>query len=96
MNKKGLLIIISGLSGAGKGTICKRLLEKYPDDYALSISATSRNPRSNEQDGREYFFKSREEFETMIHEDALYEYAEYVGNYYGTPKKWVLYKLASG
>ena len=71
---KGILVVVSGFSGAGKGTVMKRLLEKY-DDYALSISVTTRNPRPGEEDGREYFFRKREEFEKLIQEDALIEYA---------------------
>ena len=66
---KGILVVVSGFSGAGKGTVMKRLLEKY-DDYALSISVTTRNPRPGEEDGREYFFRTRDEFEKLIEEDA--------------------------
>lgn len=95
MNKKGILIVVSGFSGAGKGTIMKALLNKY-DNYALSISATTRNPREGEVDGREYFFKTREEFEKMIAKDELIEYAKYVNNYYGTPKAYVEEQLANG
>ena len=87
--KKGILIVVSGFSGAGKGTLMKRLLEDY-DDYALSVSATTRSPRPGEEDGREYFFKSVEEFEKMIAQDELIEYAKYVNNYYGTPKEYVI------
>ncbi len=94
MENKSRLIIVSGLSGAGKGTIVKSLLEKYPQEYVLSISATSRAPRPGETDGREYFFKTREEFEKMIEEGELLEYAAYVDNYYGTPKAWVAQQLA--
>ena len=82
---KGVLVVVSGFSGAGKGTVMKALLERY-DNYALSISATTRNPRPGEEDGREYFFRTRQEFEQMIRDDALLEYAQYVENYYGTPK----------
>ena len=96
MNKKGFLLVVSGPSGAGKGTICNALLKKYPDEYALSISATSRVPRGNEQDGVEYFFKTTEEFEEMIASDLLLEHARYVDNYYGTPRKWVEEKLEEG
>lgn len=94
MAQKGVLTVISGFSGAGKGTVVKRLLEKY--DYGLSISATTRSPRAGEQDGREYFFKSTEEFEQMIREHQLIEYAQYVGNYYGTPKEYVVQQLEQG
>ena len=86
--QKGSLIVLSGFSGAGKGTVMKRLLEKY-DNYALSVSATTRKPRQGEQDGREYFFKETEEFEKMIAQDELIEYARYVDNYYGTPRAYV-------
>lgn len=96
MNKKGFLLVVSGPSGAGKGTICDALLKKYPDEYALSISATSRVPRGNEQDGVEYFFKTTEEFEEMIASDLLLEHARYVDNYYGTPRRWVEEKLEEG
>lgn len=95
MNKEGLLIVVSGFSGAGKGTAMKRLIEKY-GQYALSISATTRKPREGEADGREYFFKTVEEFEKMIADDELIEYARYVNNYYGTPKKYVEEQLKSG
>ncbi len=92
---KGILVVVSGFSGAGKGTVMKRLLEKY-DDYALSISVTTRNPRPGEEDGREYFFRKREEFEKLIEEDALIEYAQYVENYYGTPRSYVEEQLQAG
>ena len=93
---KGILTVVSGFSGAGKGTIMKELLKQHPDTYALSISATTRNPRPGETDGVEYFFRTREEFEKMIAEDALIEYAQYVGNYYGTPKAYVEEQLLAG
>lgn len=93
---KGILTVVSGFSGAGKGTIMKELLKRHPDTYALSISATTRNPRPGETDGVEYFFRTREEFEQMIAEDALIEYAQYVGNYYGTPKAYVEEQLLAG
>ena len=95
MERKGILVVVSGFSGSGKGTIMKELLSRY-DNYALSISATTRSPREGEQDGREYFFKSREEFEEMIAADALIEHACYVGNYYGTPRAYVEEQLALG
>lgn len=94
MNKKGILTIISGFSGAGKGTIVKELVKKY--DYKLSISATTRSPRPGEEDGREYFFLTRDKFESMIEEGQLLEWAEYVGNYYGTPKAYVEEQLRLG
>ena len=92
---KGILTVLSGFSGAGKGTAMKRLMEKY-DDYALSISATTRNPREGEVDGREYFFKTTEEFEKMIAQDELIEYARYVNHYYGTPRSYVEEQLENG
>ena len=94
-SQQGILTVISGFSGAGKGTVLKRLLEKY-DNYALSISATTRKPRDGEENGREYFFKTREEFEKMIAKDELIEYAMYVNNYYGTPKAYVQEQLSLG
>lgn len=96
MNKtKGSLVIVSGFSGAGKGTVVKAITQKY-DNYALSISATTRTPRPGELEGREYFFKTREEFEQMIAGGQLIEYAQYVGNYYGTPRKYVEQQLEAG
>ena len=92
---KGILTVLSGFSGAGKGTAMKRLMEKY-DDSALSISATTRNPREGEVDGREYFFKATEEFEKMIAQDELIEYARYVNHYYGTPRSYVEEQLENG
>lgn len=92
---KGLLLVISGFSGAGKGTVMKRMLELHKE-YSLSISATTRKPRTGEVDGREYFFKTVEEFEKMIADDALIEHAQYVGNYYGTPKAYVEEQLDKG
>jgi len=96
MQKKGILIVISGFSGVGKGTLVKKLLSQYPDEYALSISATTRSPRENEADGREYFFKSRPEFEEMIQKGLLLEHAEYNGNYYGTPAEYALSQMELG
>lgn len=94
MGKQGILTVVSGFSGAGKGTLMKALLEKY--EYGLSISATTRAPREGEQDGREYFFLTKEQFEDMISKNELIEYAQYVGNYYGTPKKYVQQQLDAG
>ncbi len=95
MKKQGTLVVVSGFAGTGKGTVMKELLGRY-DSYALSISATTRNPRPGEVDGREYFFKTKEEFEQMIAENAFVEHACYVGNYYGTPKKYVQEQLEAG
>ena len=96
MSRKGILAVVSGFSGAGKGTLMKALLSEHADQYALSISATTRGPREGEVDGREYFFKTKEQFEQMIADDALVEYAEYVGNYYGTPRRYVEEQLEAG
>ena len=95
MKEKGILIVVSGFSGSGKGTIMRELLKKY-DNYALSVSATTRVPRPGEEEGREYFFKSTEEFEKMIAKDELIEYARYVDNYYGTPRVYVEEQLEAG
>lgn len=92
---QGILTVISGFSGAGKGTVTRKILEQY-DNYALSISATTRDPREGEENGREYFFKTAEEFEKMIAKDELIEYAKYVNNYYGTPKTYVQEQLQKG
>ena len=89
MHDKGLVIVLSGFSGAGKGTIMKHLLEAHPNDYNLSISATTRGMRAGEKDGREYFFKTREEFDDMIKNNELLEYATFNGNSYGTPRAYV-------
>ena len=93
---RGILTVVSGFSGSGKGTIMKELMKKYADSYALSISATTRNPRPGETDGVEYFFRTKEQFEQMIKDDALIEYAQFVGNYYGTPKAYVEEQLEAG
>ena len=79
MDRKGILLVVSGFSGAGKGTLMMELVSRY-DNYALSFSATTRSPRVGEVDGREYFFRTKEEFEQMIADDALIEHACYVGN----------------
>ena len=95
MGERGILIVVSGFSGAGKGTVMKEMMRRY-DNYALSISATTRKPRPGEENGREYFFKTVEEFEKMIAKDELIEYARYVDNYYGTPKSYVQEQLDAG
>lgn len=94
MENRGVLTVISGFSGAGKGTVVKQLVEKY--HYGLSVSATTREPREGEVDGREYFFKTKDEFVQMINQNELIEYAQYVDNYYGTPKEYVMRQLESG
>lgn len=93
--QKGALVVVSGFSGAGKGTVMKRLLEEY-DTYALSISMTTRKPRPGEQDGREYFFVDTETFEQKIREQKVIEYAKYCDHYYGTPREYVEEQLAKG
>ena len=94
MDRPGILTVMSGFSGAGKGTIVRGLLEKY--DIFLSVSCTTRKPREGEVEGRDYYFVSREEFEKMIRNGEMIEWAEYAGNYYGTPKKAVNDRLAEG
>ena len=94
-NNKGILIVISGFSGAGKGTLMKKLLQTY-DNYALSISMTTRQPREGERDGVEYFFTDKEKFEQNIKEDGFIEYASYCDNYYGTPRAYVEEQLKAG
>ena len=93
--KKGLLIVISGASGTGKGTVCKELLARETG-IAYSVSATSRAPREGEVDGREYYFRTREEFEQMIADGAFLEYADVYGNYYGTPLAPIEKRRAAG
>ena len=95
MKARGILLVISGFAGTGKGTLVSALLEKY-DNYALSVSATTRSPRPGEVDGVHYFFKSQEEFRAMIQADELIEYAQYVDNFYGTPRAYVEQKLSEG
>ena len=95
MQTKGVLVVVSGFSGAGKGTVMKALLEKY-DNYALSVSATTRSPRPGEENGREYFFLTESQFEDMIRNDELIEHARYVDHYYGTPRKYVEDKMVAG
>ena len=95
MKRKGILIVVSGFSGAGKGTLMKELLKRY-DNYALSVSMTTRAPREGEVDGESYFFVDKETFERTIAEDGLIEYASYCGNYYGTPRKYVEKCLQDG
>ncbi|GAB6157368.1 guanylate kinase [Desulfotomaculum varum] len=95
MNKQGLLIVISGPSGAGKGTVCQRLLQRN-QDLCLSVSCTTRPPRPGEQEGINYFFVDRPTFEQMIANNQLLEYAKVYDNYYGTPLNYVQEKLAAG
>lgn len=92
---KGHLYVISGFSGAGKGTVVKSLIDRHPE-IALSISATTRTPRQGEFYGKHYYFLDKQVFEDMIAKDELYEYACYLDNYYGTPKKFVEEQLEAG
>ncbi len=94
MNKKGMLIIISGPSGSGKGTVVKKLDPE--NGYALSISMTTRNPREGEVHGKDYFFTTKEDFIKIKNEDGFLEHAEFVGNLYGTPKSYVLEQIDQG
>lgn len=93
--EKGLLIVLSGPSGVGKGTVCGAL-RKHDTHIKYSVSATTRKPRIGEEDGTSYFFKSQEEFKRMIVENELLEYAQYVDNFYGTPRNYVEDTLAKG
>lgn len=95
MKHRGILIVISGFSGAGKGTLVKELLKNY-DNYALSVSMTTRQPRPGETDGKDYFFVTREAFEEKVSQDGFIEYASYCGNCYGTPRDYVEEQLAVG
>ncbi|MFC3419748.1 guanylate kinase [Salinicoccus hispanicus] len=93
---KGLLIVLSGPSGVGKGTVRKAIFDHPDTDFKYSISMTTREKREGEVDGVDYFFKSKEEFEALIEQDKFIEYAQYVGNYYGTPVDYVDQTMASG
>ena len=93
--KKGLLIVVSGFSGAGKGTLIKKLLEAH-DNYTLSVSMTTRAPRPGEEDGKAYFFRSEQEFLSLADRGGFVEHAEYCGNRYGTPRAFVEEQLEAG
>ena len=95
MKHRGILIVVSGFSGAGKGTLMKDLLKTY-DNYALSVSMTTRKPRPGEEEGKSYFFVDKDTFEETIAKDGLIEYASYCGNYYGTPREYVEACLDNG
>ena len=92
--KNGNLIVISGFSGAGKGTVVKRMVKDY--GYSLSVSATTRAPREGEVDGKDYYFKTTDEFRNLIDYNGFIEWAQYVDNYYGTPRKFVEEEMAKG
>ena len=95
MKERGVLTVISGFSGAGKGTLVRKLIDEY-DNYSLSISMTTRAPREGEQNGVHYFFIDKPTFEENIKSGKMLEYAEYQGNYYGTPKEYVEQQLSLG
>ena len=94
MSSKGKIVVLSGFSGAGKGTIKKKLIEKYP--YVESISWTTREPRVGERDGVDYFFHTQEEFDNLIKDNGFAEYARYVGKSYGSPKKFIEEQTSAG
>ena len=96
MSERGLLIVLSGPSGVGKGTVRKAIFDSEENDFQYSISMTTRKQREGEVDGVDYYFRSREEFEAMIEAGEMLEYAEYVGNYYGTPLTYVNQTLDEG
>ena len=96
MSERGLLIVLSGHSGVGKGTVRKAIFDSEENDFQYSISMTTRKQREGEVDGVDYYFRSREEFEAMIEAGEMLEYAEYVGNYYGTPLTYVNQTLDEG
>ena len=97
MNKqKGLLLVISGPAGSGKGTVVKEILGRHPEDFCLSVSATTRAPRPGEEHGVHYYFIDKPAFEERIGQGAMLEYAEYCGNYYGTPADYVQKQLEEG
>lgn len=95
MNREGILVVLSGFAGTGKGSVVKGLMERY-EQYALSVSMTTRQPRPGEEEGISYFFVDRERFEEEIENGGLIEYASYCDNYYGTPKKYVQQQLKEG
>ena len=96
MSERGLLIVLSGPSGVGKGTVRKAIFDSEGNEFEYSISMTTRNMREGENEGVDYFFRSREEFEALIEAGQMLEYAEYVGNYYGTPLEYVNQTLDEG
>lgn len=96
MKTDAVLAIVSGFAGSGKGSVMKGLMKKYPEEYFLSVSKTTRDPRPGEENGREYYFVSDKEFEESIEKDMLLEYAGYVGHYYGTPREPVEEALSKG
>ena len=96
MSERGLLIVLSGPSGVGKGTVRKAIFESDDNDFQYSVSMTTRQKREGEVEGVDYYFRTREEFEALIEAGEMLEYAEYVGNYYGTPLSYVQQTLDQG
>ncbi len=96
MKRRGLLLVVSGPSGAGKGTICKELLDRRSEGITVSVSATTREPRAGEVEGVNYFFLEKSTFKTMIGEGEFLEHAQVYDNFYGTPKKFVMDELVAG
>ncbi len=96
LENKGLLLVVSGPAGSGKGTVVGHVLESHPDEFFYSVSATTRDPRPNEEHGKQYYFITKEDFESRIAKGEMFEYAQYCGNYYGTPKKEIMEKLDAG
>lgn len=96
MTERGLLIVLSGPSGVGKGTVRKAIFDSEDNDFQYSVSMTTRKQRIGEVEGEDYYFRSKEEFEQMIKKGQMLEYAEYVGNYYGTPLPYVQKTLDEG
>ncbi|MFC6465607.1 guanylate kinase [Marinilactibacillus sp. GCM10026970] len=96
MTDRGLLIVLSGPSGVGKGTVRKAIFDNYNNDFVYSVSMTTRKQRTGEVEAVDYYFRTKEQFEQLIQEDGLLEYAEYVGNYYGTPLEYVNKTLDEG
>lgn len=96
MTKRGMLIVLSGPSGVGKGTVRKAIFDQPGNDFQYSISMTTRKPRPGEVNGKDYFFVSKEEFEQKIQAGEMLEYAKYADNYYGTPLKWINDTLDAG
>lgn len=96
MSNRSVLIVLSGPSGVGKGTVRQAIFENYENDFEFSISMTTREKRPGEIEGKDYFYRSKEEFQELLDADGFLEHAEYVNNFYGTPKKYVLDTLEAG
>lgn len=96
MSNRGVLIVLSGPSGVGKGTVRQAIFDNYENEFEFSISMTTREKRPGEVEGKDYFYRSKEEFQSLLDQDGFLEYAEYVNNFYGTPRKYVEDTLAAG